>query len=457
MEKQHPVGSKSEGYEMQVSIEAIGTLERCLTVKIPGERIASEVANRITSLSRTAKIQGFRPGKAPLKLVQRLYGDQVRQEVVGKAIRSSFVEAIKTHGLRLAGDPSIELIEAGADRGFAYKATFEVYPEITLAPVGDLKIIKPVCAITEEEIDKGIDTLRMRRRRWEIVGRPAEKGDRLSIDFHGTVEGETVGEAKGFEFELGSGELLAGFEEGLIGVCGSSERTLDLVFPADHQDPKLAGKPVQFTVKLNSVSKPVLPELNEELFRDYGVNEGGLSRFREEVRKSLERERDQEVRNKVKAHVMEALLEANPIEVPKVLVEAEARRLHQQARMRAIVYRVAPEQVEALLPAMFEQQAQRRVELGLILSAIIHSVGLKAEAAKVRSMVEELAARHGDPASVIKWYYEDRERLHEVETAVLEEAVVDWVLTQAHIEERPMRFEALMSPGQSADGSQESV
>jgi trigger factor len=441
---------------MQVSIEATGTLERCLTVKIPEEQITSEVANRITSLSRTARIQGFRPGKAPLKLVQRLYGDQVRQEVIGEVIRSSFVEAINTNGLRPAGDPSIESIDAGSDQGFAYKATFEVYPEITLAPLESLKIMKPVCEITEEDIDKRIEDSRRQRQRWESVDRPAQKGDQLDVDFQGTVEGETVGETKGFKFELGSGRLIAGFEEGLIGASASNERRLDLVFPSDYQDPKLAGKPVEFTIKVNSVSEPVLPDLNEDLFREYGVSEGGLARFREELRKRLQYEGDQSARDKMKAQVMEALLNANPIEIPRVLMEAEARRLQQQARMRALIYQMAPEEVEALSPAMFEKQAQRRVALGLILSAIIRSADLKAGPAKVRSMVERLAASHEDPASVIKWYYEDRERLHEVEMAVLEEEVVEWVLTRAHIEERPMTFGALMSPEQN-EGSEESA
>ncbi len=440
-----------------MSIEVTGALERCLTVRIPEERIAGEVANRLGTLSRSAQIQGFRPGKAPLKLVQRLYGDKVRQEVIGEVMRSSFAEAVNTNGLRLAGGPSIEPIESATGQGFAYKATFEVYPEITLAPVGDLKIIKPVCNITEQDIDRRVESLRAQRRRWEIVDRAAEKGDRLDIDFHGTVEGETIDEATGFRFELGAGGLLPGFEEGLIGVCGSSERQLDLVFPADHRDPNLAGKPVQFTIKVNSVAYPVLPEVDEELFREYGINEGGLTRFREEVRKGLESERDQGVRDKVRAQVMEALREANPIEVPKVLVEAEARRLHQQARVRAIIYRVAPEEVEALAPAMFERQAQRRVALGLILSALIRSAGLRAEPEKIRSMVEGLAASHEDPARVIKWYYEDRDHLREVEVAVLEEEVVDWVLAQAQTEERQMTFDALMNPGQSVGVSTENA
>ena len=323
--------------DMQVSIEATGALERCLTVKIPEARIAGEVASRLTTLSRSAKIQGFRPGKAPMKLVQRLYGDRVRQEIIAEVIRSSFTEAIKENGLQLASQASIEPLDSGSDQGFTYQATFEVYPQITLVPAQQLTIIKPVCTVTEQDIDKMIENA-------------------------------------------------------------------------------------------------VLPELNE----------GGLATFRQEVRRHLEGKCAEGVKQTLKAHVMDALLEANPIDVPKGLVNSEAHRLHEEARRQAIVQKVPPEQIEALQPALFEQQAQRQVALGLIIATIIHSTGLKADAAKVRSVIGALAANYEDPAKMIKWYYEDHERLQEVEAIVLEEEAVEWVLAQAHLEPRPMTLDALM-------------
>jgi FKBP-type peptidyl-prolyl cis-trans isomerase (trigger factor) len=317
--------------DMQVSIKATGTLERCLTVKIPEARIAGEVASRLTTLSRNAKIQGFRPGKAPMKLVQRLYGDRVRQEIIGEVIRSSFTEAIKENGLQLASQASIEPLDSGSDQGFTYQATFEVYPQITLVPAQQLTIIKPVCTVTEQDIDKIIE------------------------------------------------------------------------------------------------------------------KEGGLATFRQEVRRHLEGKCAEGIKQKLKAHVMDALLEANPIDVPKGLVNSEAHRLHEEARRQAIVQKVPPEQIEALQsPALFEQQAQRRVALGLIIATIIHSTGLKADAAKVRSVIGALAANYEDPAKMIKWYYEDPERLQEVEAIVLEEEAVEWVLAQVHIEPRPTTLDALM-------------
>jgi FKBP-type peptidyl-prolyl cis-trans isomerase (trigger factor) len=342
--------------DMQVSIEATGALERCLTVKIPEDRIAGAVASRLTTLSRNAKIQGFRPGKAPMKLVQRLYGDRVRQEIIAEVIRSSFTEAIKENGLQLVSQASIEPLDSGSDQGFTYQATFEVYPQITLVPVQQLRIIKPVCKVTEQDIDKMIET-----------------------------------------------------------------------------------------VKINSVANAVLPELNEELFQRFGVKEGGLAAFRQEVRRHLEVECAEGVKQTLKAHVMDALLEANPIDVPKGLVNSEAHRLHEEARRQAIMQKVPPEQIEALQsPALFEQQAQRRVALGLIIATIIHSTGLKADAAKVRSVIGALAANYEDPAKMIKWYYEDHERLQEVEAIVLEEEAVEWVLAQVHVEPRPTTLDALM-------------
>jgi FKBP-type peptidyl-prolyl cis-trans isomerase (trigger factor) len=345
--------------DMQISIEATGALERCLTVKIPEARIAGEVASRLTTLSRNAKIQGFRPGKAPMKLVQRLYGDRVRQEIIGEVIRSSFTEAIKENGLQLASQASIEPLDSGSDQGFTYQATFEVYPQITLVPVQQLTIIKPVCKVTEQDIDKTIE------------------------DLHGTIERELFasGDLTGLKIELGTA--------------------------------------------------------------------------RQEVRRHLEGKCAEGVKQTLKAHVMDALLEANPIDVPKGLVNSEAHRLHEEARRQAIVQKVPPEQIEALQPALFEQQAQRRVALGLIIATIIHSTGLKADAAKVRSVIGALAANYEDPAKMIKWYYEDPERLQEVEAIVLEEEVVEWVLAQVHVEPRPTTLDALMGGTPSGYGKRE--
>ncbi|HZA28866.1 MAG TPA: trigger factor [Gammaproteobacteria bacterium] len=347
--------------DMQVSIEATGTLERCLTVKIPEARIAGEVASRLTTLSRNAKIQGFRPGKAPMKLVQRLYGDRVRQEIIGEVIRSSFTEAIKENGLQLASQASIEPLDSGSDQGFTYQATFEVYPQITLVPAQQLTIIKPVCKVTEQDIDKMIE------------------------DLHGTIEGELFasGDLTGLKIEPGTAT-------------------------------------------------------------------------RQAVRKYLEDKCAEGVKQRLKAHVMDALLEANPIDVPKGLVNSEAHRLHEEARRRAIVQKVPPEQIEALQsPALFEQQAQRRVALGLIIATIIHSTGLKADAAKVRSVIGALAANYEDPAKMIKWYYEDHERLQEVEAIVLEEEAVEWVLAQVQVEPRPTTLDALMGGTPPGHGKSE--
>lgn len=438
---------------MQVSVENTGPLERKLRVEVPEEKIASEVKNRLQSLSRTTRIQGFRPGKAPLKVVEKRYGDKVRKEVVGEVVQSSFYEALNKEKLRPASRPEIDPLDDNLGQGVVYTATFEVYPEFTPAPVPDLEIERPVCEVTDADVDKMIEVIRKQQSTLKAVKRAAKKGDVLKIDFHGTIEGEAFdgGEGKDFRIELGSGRFLAGFEEGLIGAKTGQDLTLDLTFPEDYHHEKLAGKPVKFAVTVKEVNEPVLPELDDALFANMGVKEGGLEAFRAEVRRNMEREADQAVLERSKNNVMDALNAANTIELPQALVRNEAENMRNQLRnnlqMQGIdVDRYMPgdEQDEAL-----QKRAERKVTLQLVIADLVKNEDIKVEPSRVREMIEKVAEGYEDPNEVINWYYSDRNRLAEVEALALEDEVVQWILSKAKVTDKKIPFDDLMNKGQT--------
>jgi trigger factor len=436
---------------MQVSSESTGPLERQLKVQIPEERIAVQVKQRLDNLSRTTKVDGFRPGKVPLKLLEKRFGARVRQEVVGEIVRSSLAEAIDSEHLKIAGAPTIEPVKDQPGEGLEYTATFEILPEVSLLPVEDLKVARPSCQVTEQELDKMVETLRSQHKTWEPAGRAAEAGDRLAIDFVGTIDGEAFegGSAQGFRLELGSHSLIEGFEDGLLGVTPDEQRQLDLQFPDDYGKPELAGKPVQFAVTVKEVEQSRLPELNEELFASFGVKEGGLEAFRAEVRKNMEREVGQAVQQRSKQAVFDALYKANPIALPQTLVAQEANRLLQETRQRLTMQGADPEQLKEMQSETFNASAAKRVALGLLMAEIIKKASLKAEPAKVREFVETIASSYEQPSTVIKWYYEEPGRLANIESSVLEQNVVEWILERCQVTDLPTTFDALMNPRQT--------
>jgi trigger factor len=386
-----------------------------------------------------------------LRIVEQRFGRQVRQEVIEDVVQSSLGEAMQKEGLRSVGTPRIESIETKPGEGCAYKAAFEVYPEVQLAPFDGLHVSIPVCEIAEADVDRVIENFRKQRQRWEAVDRPSVKGDRLNIDFLGTVEGQPFegGEAHGFQIELGSGRLIAGFEDGLLGAKGADELDLDIAFPPDYPSAELAGKPARFHVKVNEVCQPVLPEVNEEFFREFGVQEGGAEVFRQEVRTHMERELDQAVKNKVKGEVLDVLYAANTFDLPRVLIDQEANNLCRDARQRLYGMRKIEKQSDLLEPRMFEETAKKRVALGLIASEVVRVAGIKTDPAKVRRAVEGIASSYEDPSGIVSWYYAERGRLADIETMVLENDVVDWVLARIQVSESPCAFDALMNPGQT--------
>lgn len=428
---------------MQVSVETTSGLERRMTVQVPEERIASEVDNRLRQLARTTSIKGFRPGKVPFKMVQQRYAEQVRQEVLGDVIQSSYFEAVSQEKLRPAGYPSFEPKSLEQGKGMEYVATFEVMPEIELAGLAGVSIEKPVAEVTDADVDTMLDTLRKQNAGWTAAERAAADGDRVTIDFKGTIDGAEFQGNKGenVPVTLGGKRMIAGFEDGLVGAKAGEERTLDLQFPENYGYKDVAGKPVQFKVSIRQVEEPQLPELDDAFAAKFGV-EGGIDALRGEVRANMERELEQRLSGLVKQQVMDKLLEINNITVPQALVMQEAQALAQQMRENM---QLPADKSGSVSPAMFEEQAKKRVTLGLLLAELVQRHNLKVDADVLRGKVEQMAAGYDQPEEVVKWFYADKRRLGEVESLALEEVVVAWVLGQVQVTEKPQGFNDLMN------------
>ncbi len=436
---------------MQVTVEDSSALERRMRVRIPEERVKGEVVRRLNSLASRVRVPGFRPGKAPLKVLEKRYGEQVRSEVVGEMVQSSFYEAISQQQLRPAGAPTIDPLEAQPGNGIDYTAIFDVYPELQTPPIESLKISRPVAEVNDGDVDKMLEVLRRQRRTWQAVERAATPADRVVIDFEGSIDGKPLDKAKGEEVavELEGSRMIEGFEEGLIGTRAGEEKTLELTFPKQHPDEKIAGKPVLFRVKVHRVEEPLLPALDDDLAESFGVKDGGLATLRDEVRNNMTRELDEALRAITKRRVMEALLQGQDITLPDSLVKEEVERAMRQRKMELSRSGIDPESA-GLEPAMFEEQARTRVALGLLLAEIIRSNEIKPDPERVRARIESIASTYEDPNEVINWYYGDRSRLSDIETTVLEDQVVDWILERAQISDEASSFDEVLNPGQTS-------
>jgi len=428
---------------MQVSVEATGTLERKMTVAVPAERVDQEVKKRLQSLSRTANLPGFRPGKVPAKVVENKYGSKVRQEVMDEVTRSSFYEALTAEKLQPAGMPIFEPKPADESESIEFTATFEVFPEVELASFDGVSVETPAAEITEADIDGMIDKMRRQRVEWEEVTRGAQLEDQLTVDFVGSVDGENFagGEGENVTLVLGSSSFIPGFEDQLIGCSKGDETTVNVTFPDPYQAAELAGKEAQFAVTVKSVSEAKLPEVNEDFAKNFGID--SLEDLRGELSKSMQYELDQAIKGKTKQAVMDMLFEKNSLELPKSLVDDEIDALMNQMKANLSKQGVPVEGLD-LDGKMYEDQARRRVTLSLLISEIVKSNGLKASPEKIRETVEAVASTYDTPDEVVKWYYAERERLGQIESVVLEEMVVDWVLGKIEVNEQATTFEALM-------------
>lgn len=430
---------------MQVSIEAIGGLGRRMKVAVPAAQFEQEFSTRLKRLSRTARLPGFRPGRAPLKIVEAQYGSKIFDEVVQDLMRDSFYAALNEQGLKAAGGPAIEATVLGRGKDMEYVATFEVYPEVVRLDLKDAVVERPTCTLTDEDVERTIEVMRRQRVTWRPASRAAIDGDRLTIDFTGTLNGEPFvgGSAHGQQVVLGAGTLLAAFEDGLRGAQTGDQRTIPVTFPEHYGAAELAGKAVVFVVDVRDVMEPVLPVLDEAFAAALGVSEGGIEALKAEVRKNLEREAARRIRERLKGEIFKKLRAVNPLDLPQGLVDSEANRLREAARVNLEAQGVAT----AGLPtdnAAFRERAQERVALGIILSALVRGRGLTAEVAKVRQRIEEMGADYDDPARFVAWYYSKPERAAEAESLVLEDEAVDLLLSEAQVQDRPMRFEELV-------------
>jgi len=433
---------------MQVSVENTSALERRMTIGVPAERIEKEVNKRLQQTAQRAKVPGFRPGKVPMSVIRQRYEDSARQEALGDLIQATFYEAVVEQKLNPAGAPAVEpkTFEKGKD--LEYIATFEVFPEFAVAGFESINVERLSADVADADLDNMLEVLRKQNVRFETVERAAANEDQLNIDFVGKIDGEAFagGSAQATQLVLGSGRMIPGFEDGLVGAKAGEERVLNVTFPEDYQNLDLANKAAEFTVTVNSVSAPTLPELNETFFTQFGIKETGLEGFRTEVRKNMERELRQAIKTKVKNQVMDGLLSSNPIEVPKALLENEVNRLRVQA-VQQFGGNIKPDQLPAEL---FEEQAKRRVVLGLIVAEVVKSNDLKPDEARVREMIQEMASAYQEPEQVVAWYYKNDQQLNEVRSVVLEEQVVDTVLQKASVTDKAVSYEEAVKPAEAA-------
>jgi trigger factor len=427
---------------MQVSVQTVGTLGRKLTVALPADEVEKVFSARLQRLSRQVKMPGFRPGKVPLKMIEAHYGASLMEEVAGELIETSFREAVGREGLRPAAGPRIQHKTLNRGQDLEYTAEFEVLPEIPRKDLKGTKIERPVATVAAEDVERTLETIRKQRVTWNPVTRGAQQGDRVIMDFVGMLNGERFegGSATNFPVVLGSQTLIADFEAGLLGAAAGDSRTINATFPADYRHVPLAGQTVQFEVTVKEVNEPVLPALDAAFATQLGVADGNLETLRREVHQNLEREAASRSRNVVRNQVIKALLAANQIELPGSLIEAEAQRLKQaDASARTAQAARAP-----VGDDVWRARAKERVAVGLVVGEIMRTRGIKADPARVRTKLEQLAQEYDSPQSFIEWHYQSPERLADIESLVLEEKLVDEMVSTADVSDKPVSFQELV-------------
>jgi len=430
---------------MQVSIETTQGLQRKMTISVPATEIDKDIQKKLQHLSKTQRMPGFRPGKIPVSVIKKKYGQAVKQEVYSEVMQRQYYEAIIKEKINPAGAPRIEAKESEGDK-FVFEATFDTFPEITLTDFSTLKINKPSAEVTDKDIDNMLETLLSQRADWAPVKRMAKKGDQVITDFEGTVEGEVFdgGSGEKFPIVLGEGQMLPDFEKGLLKIKTGEEREINVEFPEDYQAQDLAGKTAIFKVKAVEVKGKKLPPLNEEFVKQFGIDSGDVNDLKAEVRKNMERELHQTLKNKVKTAVFDSVAEANEFDLPVSMIDQEVDKLKQQ--MSQQLQSQGQGELPDLPSSLFEDQATKRVKLGLIMSEVINKESLKADEVKVKSLLQEMSSAYDDPQQVLEWYYSDKNRLAEIESVVLEDSVVDFVLEKSDVSEVKNSFDEIMNP-----------
>lgn len=431
---------------MQVSVETTSGLERRLNVVVPATDIDGPVEAKLKDTAKKVRIDGFRPGKVPVREVKRRFGQSIRDEVLGEIVSQKFYEAITQEKLNPAGMPHIERVSDEAGKDFEFSATFEIYPEVEVGGLDKIEVTRQSAEISDEDVQSMIEKLREQRATHEEVEKAAEDGDKLVIDFDGKLDGESFegGSATESPLELGSGSMIPGFEDGLVGAKAGDERVLDLQFPDDYHAEELKGKAVQFTVTVKSVSERKLPEVDEEFIAQFNPKENTLESFTVEIRANMVRELKNAIKNKVKQQVMDGILANNEVDVPKALVDSEIDRQRQQMVQQ---FGGGAQFDASTLPAeLFEAQATRSVKLGVLLGELIKQKEIAVDGDRVRSTIEEMAEPYENPAEVVSWYYGNEEQLKQVESLVLEDQTIDAVLAEASITDEDVSYEDAVRP-----------
>jgi len=431
---------------MALNVETLSNLERRISISVPLQPLEAQIKQRLNQVARTAKFSGFRPGKAPMGLVNQHYGNQVRDEVYSAAVEKSFGEAVDEAKLRVAGFPNIQHKPFdAASETLEYTATFEVFPEVVLGDLSKVKIERPVLEVGEADVKKTLDVLVKQRVKFEPVKRAAKKGDRVNVTLKAFMDGEEVESTgdNGIDLVLGEAGRMSTFDDELIGGKTGATKKFDITYPEDHNPAQLAGKTVGYEVSFVSVSQPVLPEVDADFAKSLGVEDGDVEKMKAEVAESLKQEVAKRVSAKLKEQVFQALVESADFDIPRILLETEINRMMQTTEQN-LKQRGADLANIQLEPAMFEDQAKRSTKLRLLLGELINTNGLHANADQVRAMVDVFSQSFERPADVVTWYYADHKRLDEPAALATEENAVSWVLSQAKVTDKKVKFDDLM-------------
>jgi trigger factor len=432
---------------MQVSVETIQGLERRLTISVPAETVDVEVKNRLRQVSKTQRIDGFRPGKVPASVIQKRFGKSVRQEVAGEIMQRNFVDAIIAEKINPAGRPSFVAKSNEAGKPLEFEATFEIYPEVELKDLDKIAVERPDVEVNDSDLDEMFETLQKQHQTWKENKRITKNGDKLTLDFNGRVDGVEFegGKAEGFELELGAGRMIPGFEKEVTGMKAGEEKTIKVTFPEDYHAENLKGKEAEFDVVVHKTEGPVLPEVDDEFAKLFGVEEGGVDALREEVSKNMTRELTQAVKAKVKEQVISGLLAGHDVGLPSALVAQEVDVLRQQALQR-FQGQMDPKNLPELPSEMFKEQAERRVKVGLLLGEVIKVNELKVDNAKVDELIATAASAYEDPKEVIEYYANNKELMQQMQNVALEEQAVEFLLEKAEVSSKKASFKEIMNP-----------
>lgn len=430
---------------MQVTVETLEGLQRRLNITVPAANIEDAVAAELRNIAKNRRFDGFRKGKVPMKMVAKMYGKAVRQDVLGEVMQRHFIEAIVKEKINPAGAPTFAPVEIGEGKDLVFTATFEVYPEVELKGLENIAVEKPAAEVTDADVAEMLETLRKQQATWKEVDEAAENGKRVSIDFVGSIDGVEFegGKAENFPLEMGAGRMIPGFEDGIVGKTKGMEFVIDVTFPEDYHAENLKGKAAKFAIKVNKVEARELPELNDEFVARFGVAEGGVDALKAEVRKNMERELKQAIKARIKEQAIEGLVKENEIQVPSALINQEINVLRQQAAQR---FGGNVEAAAQLPRELFEEQAKRRVVVGLLLGEVIRTHELKADEEKVKALITEMATAYEDPSEVVSYYEQNQQLMNNMRNVALEEQAVDAIIAKAKVTEKAISFSELMNP-----------